>query len=270
MTWQPIGSCSSPPPARFVRRQLSWSAARHGDGHRRAHSGAPWRRIDAAWPRPASRRSPIYARARSPTSAPIRDRDTRQRQAIAGFAKRAGFDLVGEFYDVPSAARIRSRSAGVQGSARAGGGSCWSPRREGCVNCTEHCKPSGKNLRSIAAPETALSIRSVPRPTLPGEAQGGPPVSRHRIETSGSTPSLGAKDQSRLTTPPLFDHAPCLTALVASSWSTRDSDVVVSADKCTGGPVNLSRSLFGANGLSVSAASCLRSAPASSFATSNS
>ena len=169
-----------------------------------------------------------------------------------------------------SAARIRSRPAGVQGSARAGGGSCWSPRREGCVNCTEQCKPSGKNLRSIAAPETALSIRSVPRPTLPGEAQGGPPVSRHRIVTSGSTPSLGAKDQSRLTTPPLFDHAPCLTALVASSWSTRDSDVVESADKCTGGPVNLSRSLFGANGLSVSAASCLKSAPASSFATSNS
>lgn len=28
-----------------------------------------------------------------------KDSDTRQRQAVAGFAKRAGFDLVGEFYD---------------------------------------------------------------------------------------------------------------------------------------------------------------------------
>ncbi len=40
-----------------------------------------------------------YLRTSSAANVCAGDSDTRQRQAIAGFAKRAGFDLVGEFYD---------------------------------------------------------------------------------------------------------------------------------------------------------------------------
>ena len=50
----------------------------------------------------AKARIPAIAYLRTSSAANVgsdKDSDTRQRQAIAGFAKRAGFDLVGEFYD---------------------------------------------------------------------------------------------------------------------------------------------------------------------------
>ncbi|MFZ0852264.1 MAG: recombinase family protein [Hyphomicrobiaceae bacterium] len=40
-----------------------------------------------------------YLRTSSAANVCAGDSDTRQRQAIAGYAKRAGFELVGEFYD---------------------------------------------------------------------------------------------------------------------------------------------------------------------------
>ena len=54
----------------------------------------------------AKARIPAIAYLRTSSAANVgsdkdsdKDSDTRQRQAIAGFAKLAGFDLVGEFYD---------------------------------------------------------------------------------------------------------------------------------------------------------------------------
>ena len=50
----------------------------------------------------AKARIPAIAYLRTSSAANVgsdKDSDTRQRQAIAGFAKRAGFDLVDEFYD---------------------------------------------------------------------------------------------------------------------------------------------------------------------------
>ena len=50
----------------------------------------------------AKARIPAIAYLRTSSAANVgadKDSDTRQRQAIAGYAKRAGFELVGEFYD---------------------------------------------------------------------------------------------------------------------------------------------------------------------------
>ena len=56
----------------------------------------------------AKARIPAIAYLRTSSAANVgsdKDSDTRQRQAIAGFAKRAGFDLVGEFYDAAVSGR---------------------------------------------------------------------------------------------------------------------------------------------------------------------
>jgi Resolvase, N terminal domain len=53
-----------------------------------------------------------YLRTSSPTSVgPDKDSDKRQRDAIHAFAKRADFELVGEFYDAGVKGATRSRAA---------------------------------------------------------------------------------------------------------------------------------------------------------------
>ena len=80
-----------------VRRQLSRCAARHGDGHRSGFAGAYGDGLThGKGPDPSNRLSTHELVANVGAD---KDSDTRQRQAIAGYAKRAGFELVGEFYD---------------------------------------------------------------------------------------------------------------------------------------------------------------------------
>ena len=68
----------------------------------------------------AKARIPAIAYLRTSSAANVgadKDSDTRQRQAIAGFAKRAGFDLVGEFYDAAVSGKERAGEASRHSSS---------------------------------------------------------------------------------------------------------------------------------------------------------
>ena len=134
--------------ARFVRRQLSWSAARHGDGHRRAHSGAHGGELT----RMAKARIPAIAYLRTSSAANVgadKDSDTRQRQAISGFAKRAGFDLVGEFYDAAVSGKdpIEGRAGFKALLERVVGNGVRVRHRRGCQPvCPASADPGGRHF----------------------------------------------------------------------------------------------------------------------------
>src|SRR5262249_18489838 len=112
-------------------------------------------------------------------------------------------------------------------------------------------------LGAASAPLMALLSSVVPKPLRPGEETRGPPLSCQLNEICGALP-LSLTDQWIATNPAGVERAPCLAALVASSWMTRAKPCVALELSSSCGPSIVARDTKPAHSRAITS---LRGAP---------